>query len=48
MVGHDAKKTELPGNGTRRHGMCMGLAPGAGDPIHFFLPEPLESSDGLE
>lgn len=48
MAGHDAKKTDLP-RGMGRDGLvCVwGRASGAGDPIHFFLPEPQLSSDGL-
>ena len=48
MAGHDAKKTDLPRGMGRGGLMCAwDRAPGAGDPIHFFLPEPQLSSDGL-
>lgn len=48
MAGHDAKKTDLPWGMGRGGLVCAwGRAPGAGDPIHLFLPEPQLSSDGL-
>ena len=43
-----SRRQNFPG-GLGRGGMvyAWGWASGAGDPIHFFLPEPQLSSDGL-